>query len=80
GYGANFLLNIGPMPNGAIQQEFIDRLRYMGNWLKTYGVSIYKTKGGYIRPQSWGCITQSQNTVYVHVLKSDITEVLLPQF
>ena len=80
GYGANFLLNIGPMPNGAIQPEFIERLNYMGKWLQTFGKSIYKTKGGYMRPQDWGCITQLNNTMYLHVLKNDVNEVQLPQF
>lgn len=70
GYGANLLLNIGPMPNGVVQPEFQERLAYMGNWLHTYGESIYSTKGGYIRPQSWGCITQKGDTMFIHVLDS----------
>lgn len=68
GNGGNLLLNIGPMPNGEIQPEFKDRISWMGNWLKTYGESIYNTKGGYIRPQKWGCLTQNSSKVYVHPL------------
>ncbi|RYY05741.1 MAG: alpha-L-fucosidase, partial [Sphingobacteriaceae bacterium] len=68
GNGGNLLLNIGPMPNGEIQPEFKDRIAWMGNWLKTYGESIYNTKGGYIKPQKWGCLTQASNKVYVHPL------------
>ena len=33
GYDANFLLNVGPMPNGKIQPEFVERLQAMGDWL-----------------------------------------------
>lgn len=80
GYGANFLLNIGPMPNGEIQPEFKERIAYMGNWLHTYGESIYNTKGGYIRPQSWGCITQKGDTMFVHVLNDSATNVQLENF
>ncbi|MXV52467.1 alpha-L-fucosidase [Pedobacter sp. HMF7647] len=69
GNGGNLLLNIGPMPNGEIQPEFIDRINWMGNWLKTYGNSIYQTTGGYIKPQSWGGITQNGKYVYIHPLK-----------
>jgi alpha-L-fucosidase len=80
GYGANFLLNIGPMPNGDIQPEFKERLAYMGNWLHTYGTSIYNTKAGYIRPQSWGCITQKGDTMFVHVLDKTATSITLENF
>jgi alpha-L-fucosidase len=80
GYGANLLLNIGPMPNGAIQPEFIERLHFMGQWLKIYGESIYNTAGGYLRPQDWGSITQTKNKIYVHVLKQDAQNVTLPSF
>lgn len=34
GYNANFLLNVGPMPNGKIQPEFVDRLKQVGAWLE----------------------------------------------
>lgn len=80
GFGSNFLLNIGPMPNGDIQPEFKERLTDMGNWLKTYGESIYNTKGGYMRPQSWGALTQKEGKVYVHVLDGAATEIRLEQF
>ncbi len=80
GFGANFLLNIGPMPNGDIQPEFKERLTDMGKWLKTYGESIYNTKGGYIRPQAWGALTQKEGKVYVHVLDGAATEIRLEQF
>ena len=45
GYNSNFLLNIGPMPNGAIQKEFTDTLKQVGSWMKTYGEAIYGTRG-----------------------------------
>ena len=80
GYGANLLLNIGPMPNGNIQPEFKERLAYMGNWLQTYGASIYNTQGGYTKPQSWGCITQKNDTMYVHILDGNTTMVKLENF
>jgi alpha-L-fucosidase len=69
GHGANFLLNIGPMPNGDIQPEFKERLAYMGRWLQTYGESVYGTHAAILRPQDWGCITQKDNRVFVHILR-----------
>ncbi len=80
GYGANLLLNIGPMPNGDIQPEFKERLAYMGKWLQAYGPTIYNTKAGYLRPQSWGVITQATNKMYVHILKKDAGTITLENF
>jgi alpha-L-fucosidase len=77
GYGANLLLNIGPLPSGNIQSEFSDRLDEVGRWLKTYGQTIYGTKGGYIKPQHWGAITERAHTVYIHILKLDEDKLLL---
>ncbi len=80
GVGANLLLNIGPMPNGQVQPEFKERLAYMGEWLKKYGESIYKTHRGYLRPADWGCITEKEGRVYVHVFKTDPGVISLPNF
>ena len=66
--GSNLLLNIGPMPNGKIQPEFQARLTGLGDWLKIYGESIYGTKAGFIKPQTWGSITQSDNKIYIHLI------------
>ncbi len=68
GNNANFLLNIGPMPNGKIQPEFVDRLKAMGQWLVKYGEAIYGTRGGPVAPRSWGVTTQKGYKIYVHVL------------
>ena len=50
GNDSNLLLNIGPLPNGEIQEEFSSRLRAVGQWLGKYGVSIYGTRGGPVAP------------------------------
>ena len=34
GANANFLLNVGPMPNGKIQPEFVTRLQEVGAWTR----------------------------------------------
>jgi len=71
GHNTNFLLNVGPMPNGKIQPEFVERLQGMGEWLKVNGESIYGTRGGPLPPRSWGAMTQKPGKIFVHVLDSD---------
>jgi alpha-L-fucosidase len=68
GYGANFLLNVGPMPNGKIQQEHITSLKSVGEWLAANGETIYGTRGGPLSARDWGVTTQKDNKVYVHIL------------
>jgi len=70
GNDGNLLLNIGPRPDGTIQPEAIERLRAIGDWLRTYGRSIYGTRGGPVRPSAWGATTRRGDTVFVHVLDS----------
>ena len=78
GYNANFLLNVGPMPNGKIQPEFVTRLREMGQWLARYGESVYGTRGGPLAPRPWGVTTQRGNKVYVHILDWQDSSLALP--
>ena len=78
GNNANLLLNIGPMPNGEIQEEFVTRLHSIGSWLAKYGDSIYGTRGGPIAPADWGTTTQKRNKVYVHVLHWDAPLLAIP--
>jgi len=73
--GSNLLLNVGPMPSGKIQPEFQDRLAAMGNWLKTYGESIYNTNAGYVKPSDNWSMTQAGNKIYLHILDSKLTTV-----
>jgi len=78
GQDANFLLNVGPMPTGEIQPEFIERMRGMGAWLQRYGESVYGTRGGPIAPRPWGVTTQRGDRVFVHVLSWQDAELSLP--
>lgn len=79
GADANFLLNVGPMPDGRIQPEHAERLREVGRWLETYGEAIYGTRGGPLAPAPWGVTTRRADTVYVHVLDWDAPLLALPE-
>ena len=69
GRNANFLLNVGPMPNGKVQTEFVDTLKEVGKWMEQYGESIHGTRGNLLSPQPWGVATVKNKTIYLHFLK-----------
>jgi alpha-L-fucosidase len=79
GYGANFLLNVGPMPNGKIQPEHTERLKQIGDWLKIYGETIYGTRGGPLTQRNWGVTTQKGKKVYIHILNWQDETFSLPK-
>ena len=80
GYGANFLLNVGPMPNGKIQTEHIERLKEMGEWLTANGETIYGTRGGPLTARDWGVSTQKGNKVYIHILDWQDESLVIPSW
>lgn len=81
GRNANFLLNIGPLPDGAIQKEFTDSLKNIGLWMNKYGKSIYNTRGNVIPAQEWGVVSGKGKTSFVHILKpKESAYVFLPGF
>jgi alpha-L-fucosidase len=81
GRNANFLLNVGPKPNGVIQKEFTDTLQLVGKWMETNAASIRGTRGNIVAAQNWGVLTQKNKTVYVHILsKNDSNNyIFIPQ-
>ncbi|NLT78077.1 MAG: alpha-L-fucosidase [Planctomycetes bacterium] len=65
--GGNFLLNVGPTPEGLIPQASVARLEAMGKWMAVNGESIYGTTASPIGRPSWGRCTAKDNRLYLHV-------------
>ena len=80
GYGSNLLLNVGPMPNGKIQDEHLQSLKKIGKWVEKNGNTIYKTKRGPIEPTDEIASTQNGNTIYIHMLNDKKLNVLIDGF
>jgi len=74
----NLLLNVGPMPNGEIEPRQVKVLQEVGAWLAKYGESIYGTRGGPFRNGGWGGSTRKGNIVYLHVMRWDNSQLVLP--
>ena len=65
--GGNFLLNVGPQPDGVIQPEFQERLRAIGDWLAVNGDSIYGTTYGPVQGVSAIRTTAKRESIFVHI-------------
>ena len=78
GKNANLLLNIGPQPDGALPAIALERLAKMGEWLQTYGETIYGTRGGCVPPHPWGVTTQKGDKLFVHILDLQDSSLFLP--
>jgi alpha-L-fucosidase len=66
--GANYLLNVGPTPQGEIVPLHAARLCDVGNWLKVNGESVYGTRAGIIPPTAGVVSTRKGDTHYIHIL------------
>jgi alpha-L-fucosidase len=65
--GGNYLLNIGPKPDGSIPERSVHALREVGEWLATNGHAIYGTDMCQVRRSNYASFTRKGNTLYMHV-------------
>jgi alpha-L-fucosidase len=65
--GGNFLLNVGPQPDGLIQPEFQQRLRAVGDWLAINGESIYGTTYGPVQNMKSVRTTAKRGRLFFHI-------------
>ncbi len=75
GNNGNYLLDVGPRPDGRISPEQTERLKEIGGWMRQYGETIYATHGGPFMPGKSYASTCKGNTVYLHIVDWP-TEVL----
>ncbi|MFD0941111.1 alpha-L-fucosidase [Pedobacter boryungensis] len=72
--GGNYLLNIGPKPDGSFPEASVERLKDLGAWMKTYNEAIYATHASPIQAQTWGRVTRKDHangntTLYLSVFE-----------
>ncbi len=65
--GGNYLLNIGPEPDGSIPPESQRILSEVGEWMKTGGAAIYGADPCQVSRSAYANFTRKGNTLYMHV-------------
>jgi len=65
--GGNYLLNIGPRPDGSVPQESVNILATVGRWLERNGAAIYGADRCQPRRSNYAGFTRRGNTLYMHV-------------
>jgi alpha-L-fucosidase len=63
----NYLLNIGPQPDGSIPEESVRILTAVGKWMARNGKSIYDTDVCQPARSNYASFTRKGNTLYMHV-------------
>jgi len=65
--GGNYLLNVGPKPDGSIPEESIRILITVGKWMDKYGHTIYGAEPCDVKRSRFANFTRKGKTLYVHV-------------
>jgi predicted GH43/DUF377 family glycosyl hydrolase len=76
--GGNYLLSIDPDGRGGIPPASRERLRAIGNWMASYGESIYGTSASSQAQPDWGRFTQRGDVLYAHLFEWPGGRFVLP--
>jgi alpha-L-fucosidase len=65
--GGNYLLNIGPKPDGSVPEESVRILSDVGRWMDRNGATIYGAEPCDVKRSSYINFSRKSNTLYLHV-------------
>ncbi len=68
GRGGNLLLNVGPMADGTLPFELLERLAEIEGWMAAHGESIIGAQPGLEPWQFYGPSTRRGDRIYLHLL------------
>jgi len=76
GKGGNYLLNVGPLADGAMPEPAVATLQKVGAWMQENGESIYGTSVSPLPEYPWGRTTVKGSKIYLHVFSWPADAVL----
>jgi len=65
--GGNYLLNVGPKPDGSIPESSVQVLTEVGQWMAANGDTIYKSDLCQPARSTYASFTRTGNTLFMHV-------------
>ncbi len=76
--GGNFLLNVGPTPQGELPAEALERMKEIGAWMKVNGEAIYGTRPVAPYKSDEVCLTQGKKGEVYAIYLAGEDETTLP--
>jgi alpha-L-fucosidase len=65
--GGNYLLNIGPKPDGSVPEQSVRILSEVGKWMDKNGPAIYESEPCKSSWHTYAGYTRKGHTLYIHV-------------
>ncbi len=78
GSNGNYMINLGPRPDGTFDPEQIALMDTLGMWLHRYGRAIYGTRGGPYYPFEGGVSTRNGRRAWLLVTDPELRTLELP--
>lgn len=79
GSNGNYMINLGPRPDGSFEPEQIALMDTLGGWLNNHSEMIYGTRGGPFYPFPGGVSTRKGTKAWILVTDSSMNMLRLPR-
>jgi alpha-L-fucosidase len=73
----NYLINIGPRPDGTFEPAIVENMKKVGQWVKRHASAIYGTRGGDFGVEGAYSSTKKDNVHTVFVYDADLKNIRL---
>ncbi len=78
--GGNYLLNIGPRPDGSVPEGSVAVLDEVGRWMSKYGDTIYGSENCKVFRSNYVNFTRKGTTLFMHVYRWPGDTITLARF